>query len=347
MNTRMYLAAEKDFACHSVDFEWWYADGVFDNGYHFSCMVYFGSPLGHNPNARLVTITVIPPGGGMKVAIVHNRLEDTFASTSAFDVKSGECSLGGRSPTYRVRLCGDDIAGSAMKVDLTYKQVVPGVRQPPDGCIVGRAQEPRTGVYLTHVLRPRFDVAGKIRLGNEEIAVKGVGYMDHQWGMGKLMDIMGGINWGRHHLPNCTVAYWDAYLGPAFGNQRHKQLWVFHGRELVEYNQQDFYVDVLEVKPLDLMNPLCAIHKKRVLLFDGATIQGTITEHIREIMIPPGIPVFNWYYNELLADCEADLVVEGEKIKGALPCPSIVEMNAKRFGEETFPEVGSDMIKRR
>ena len=309
MDAQLYSTKSKDYAFHSQEWEWWYFDGVFDNGYQIAACWFFGNPATRVPEDRFIQFMIHDPDGNPVAAMPRFPLNRTFASTETCDVKMGDNRIYGDAPQFELHFRSGD-----MGADLSYKNVTQGVREPPDGIQVGRAQDPCTARYLGWVIYPRSTVTGKLIVAGKEISVKGEGYQDKNWGNGLLGDHFDHWYWGRLHFPNLTLAYWDGQQSPANGNQRFKRLWVLKGEKLIEYSKDSIYTEAADLQtelPSNYVFP-----QTLVLAIDGIRIKGTVTQRFRHWMVgPPLVLPGRSCYVRWLADCEAKLEVDGEKVE--------------------------------
>jgi len=62
-NPELYKPAHKNNAFHSVPYEWWYFDCVFDNGYALWSIWFCGNPGNRNPEERSLEFCIADPDG--------------------------------------------------------------------------------------------------------------------------------------------------------------------------------------------------------------------------------------------------------------------------------------------
>jgi predicted secreted hydrolase len=187
-----YRPTKEDDGFKGAPYEWWYADGVFDNGYSMrwlGFMGYPGKPL--NPELRHVMFVICDPHGNLSEAFPYFPMGKTAASTQGCDVRFGDTSFRGEAPRFELNFHDGDTGA-----DLVYENVTQGVQEPPDGCFIGRMQVPSTERYLTDSIYPRSRVTGKLIVGGKEIKASGEGYIDHQWGNAPIPEILQFHFWG-------------------------------------------------------------------------------------------------------------------------------------------------------
>jgi len=319
-NPEFYRPREKDQAFHPQPGypdaqQWWFHDGVFDNGYCMELMFH----LTHTRAS--IWFHVCDPDGNVIHVVLFFHPSVVVASTETHYVKIGDNCMQGKYPRYELHFrCGD--AGA----DLVYECITQEFMEPPDGVFVGREQCPATPVYFALVFRPRCRVTGKLILGGKEIPVQGEGHGDHQWtnvGVEKLPSYY--WYYGRIYLPGHTIVWWDTQLNQTFGYQRAKWLWVFKGEKLFEYlRNADLYVETSDLE-IDLESGV-PFPRKTVLILDERRIKGTATYTRQRIIenipsggfdyLTPSGPRTGWRrYIRCLSQCHSKFEIDGETIE--------------------------------
>lgn len=182
-------------------FEWWYYDATFDDGTSATVALYAASMFTRRG----------PPG---VLVNVLDRSGKSHTSYAAFPDAPptygapGEIAVG-RSSAKRladgrvhVSARGQTEDGDPLAVELTFTPRMPGFK-------VGTGEVRFDGkVALGWVVpMPRADVEGTVRVRDEERAVKGFGYHDHNWGELSLTNTMGHWYWGRVATEDLTAVY--------------------------------------------------------------------------------------------------------------------------------------------
>jgi hypothetical protein len=169
------------------------------------------------------------------------------------------------------------------------------------------------------IAMPRAKVTGTLTLAGEKIPIKGLGYHDHQWGSVHLVEgvmlqdghIFEYWYWGRIHLPDYTLIYWDGQLRAELGSDRFKRLVVLKGEKLVEYLTGGIYMDVAEIVTDELTG--IDYHRMLVMTVNSDTVNGQLimkpTADLGKFCFPP-----RGGYIRYVCDGEAKLEVLGKKI---------------------------------
>lgn len=314
-NPDFYKPAPKDNAWHCAPYEWWYFDAVFDNGYALWSNWYCGYPgTTKDPEHRSVDVCISTPDGMTIQMQPIFPLHETSASTKTCDGKWGENYARGGHPRWEIHF-----RGAQGGLDLVYENVTQGVREPPDGCFIGRIQEPRTDTYWTHVIHPRSKVSGKLIVGGNEIPVKGEGYTDHQWGNISLFDTFQWWYWGHIYLPNHTIQFFDGDFAEKWGYQRFKRMWLLKGEKAIDYVKDGIYTEASEIE----MEPLMRISyaRKLVQTFDTPMMYGTVTHRMKHFVRYPAPNCLGpegtspRAYMTWVCECDAKLEIDGQKVE--------------------------------
>ncbi|MFX1400110.1 MAG: lipocalin-like domain-containing protein [Promethearchaeota archaeon] len=183
-------------------FEWWYFDARLDNGY---MAVGFFRAKHERTGKTGVEITIYKPNGEKIQKIFNYRRSDLKASKENANVRIGNNYikvdyLSQELPIYEIFLDEDDLG-----IHLIYKPKLRGW-MPGEGF----TEFGTLGQFGWSVAIPRAEVEGKIKLNNEEIAVKGIGYHDHNWLTFNLVRVVQYWYWGRIYSENFTIIY--AYI---------------------------------------------------------------------------------------------------------------------------------------
>lgn len=313
-NPKLYKPADKDNAYHSAPYEWWYFDGVFDNGYSIWTIWFTGNAGNRNPEGRSLEFCLADPNGMVTQLTPEFPLHETSASTKKCDATWGGNYVRGRYPKFEVHYRGDGVG-----CDLVYENTTQGVREPPDGCFLGRIQEPRSASYWTHVIHPRSKISGYLIVGDEKIPVKGEGYFDHQWGNMNLYEAFEWWYWGRIYLPKHTIQYFDGDHSEKWGHQRFKRVWLFKGAKPIDYMKDGIYTGASDIDVVPIMRITYA--RNLLQTFDGEKISGTVTHKMKHMVRPLGLlgmgPEGSQPPNYMawVCECNAKLEIDGEKIE--------------------------------
>jgi hypothetical protein len=152
-------------------FEWWYFDGLFDDGTVF--VVWFGDNWLYGSHKRAVSIDLTPPGKPTRHIVRTFDDPGAFSSDHA-DVQLGPHSFKGDLETYAIHVDATDTGG--VGCDLTLRRRVASYR-PGTGYI-----EAGDRFFAWLVAVPEGAVAGTLTADGVTRQVTGSGYHEHNWG---------------------------------------------------------------------------------------------------------------------------------------------------------------------
>jgi hypothetical protein len=171
-------------------FEWWYFDAHLDNGDHFVVM-YSLNDTRLKPRKPSVRLNIYPQGQTDIWKIKEYSEQDVSVSYDKCDVHLDD---------QYCKDCGDHyeiytmIDGSGAKLKLN-KRNHPFTTEGVDFPL------PWT------VAVPSGEIEGELYKNGETIAVKGVGYHDHNWGEKSLAGAFKNWYWGKVHTPDISIDY--------------------------------------------------------------------------------------------------------------------------------------------
>jgi predicted secreted hydrolase len=188
--------------------EWWYFDAMFDNGYSIQLNVRFLSII-KNRFALIYKRTDIYKDGKL---IKHYRkrysLKDYDASKEIPCVK-----LDGKEV---IKGFVDKKTGNLM-YDLSFEIENTSANLRFKSCTKGwKGTNPGGDGWA--VIIPRAEVNGKIKVNDEEIDVKGIGYHDHNWDVRySATQNNHGWFWGKIYSNNFTITWATIYKNKEIG----------------------------------------------------------------------------------------------------------------------------------
>jgi hypothetical protein len=210
---KLHLATTPaDFAAHGVgqkvavwedgrrtarsadSFEWWYFDGLLDDG--TVVVVWFGDNWFYGSHKRAVTLELTPPGKPTR------RIMRTFDEPGAFatdhaDIKIGPHEFKGDLDTYSIHVDAAETGG--IGCDLTLRRRVASYR-PATGYI-----EAGTQYFAWLVAVPDGSVTGTLIADGVTRQVTGSGYHDHNWGDVSPAKLFDNWWWGRGRSGDQTI----------------------------------------------------------------------------------------------------------------------------------------------
>ncbi len=191
-------------AVHAIDhknyFEHWYFDAKLEDGHVVVGFLQAAELITRKPGVEL---HVYKPDGEKLSVVKGYKDSDVSTSTEKCDVRVGknrayaEWPEGGGLPVHHVYLAEED-----MEFDLTYRNVLPGWK--PGG---GMTKYGDTEFFAWVVPSPRAEVEGTVKFGGKTMQVRGVGYQDHNWGVGDMKRIIDFWYWGRIYGEDFTLLY--------------------------------------------------------------------------------------------------------------------------------------------
>ncbi|MFX0004316.1 MAG: lipocalin-like domain-containing protein [Candidatus Hodarchaeota archaeon] len=182
--------------------EWWYFDARLDNGY---TVVGFFRAKHERTGKTGVEITIYKPNGEKIQKVIDYHHSDLRASQDLPNVQIGGNYIkvdyaNQELPIYEIFLDEGEYG-----LNLKYTAQVHGWK-PGKGYIeFGKSNQ-----FGWVVALPRADVKGTIKVNNETIQVKGVGYHDHNWLNFNFAMIIDYWYWGRIYSDNYTAIF--AYI---------------------------------------------------------------------------------------------------------------------------------------
>ncbi|MHA1255882.1 MAG: lipocalin-like domain-containing protein [Promethearchaeota archaeon] len=183
-------------------FEWWYFDSRLEGGY---TAVGFFRAAHERTGKTSVEIMIYTPDGERLQENVNYKRSDMKVSREIPDVQIGHNYLkvdytNKDLPVYEIFLDEGNL-GLHLKFTAQVHGWMPGM---------GTTQFGDKGDFGWCVPFPRASIEGKIRIGEESIPVKGIGYHDHNWGNVNMVRYLEYWYWGRLYSENFTLCY--AYI---------------------------------------------------------------------------------------------------------------------------------------
>jgi len=182
--------------------EWWYFDARFDNGY--TVVAFFRAK--HERSGKTgVEITIYKPNDEKIQKVYDYKRSELKVSRELADIQIGKNFIkvdytNEKFPIYEIFLDEGEFG-----LHLKYTAEVPGWMPGK-----GYTKFGELGVFGWVVPLPKAKVDGTIKVHNETISVKGMGYHDHNWITLNMIKILNYWHWGRIYSENLTVVY--AYI---------------------------------------------------------------------------------------------------------------------------------------
>ncbi len=182
--------------------EWWYFDARLDNGY--TVVAFFRAK--HERSGKTgVEITIYKPNDEKIQNVYEYKRSDLKASHELADIQIGKNYIkvdysNEKFPTYEIFLDEGEFG-----FHLKYTAEIPGWMPGK-----GYTKFGNLGEFGWVVPLPKAKVEGTIKVHDETISVKGMGYHDHNWITLNMIKIVNYWHWGRIYSENYTVVY--AYI---------------------------------------------------------------------------------------------------------------------------------------
>ena len=224
-------------------FEWWYFDGLLDDGTVLAVVFRDNWPYGsHN---RAVSIDLTPQGKPTRVILRTFDDPGAFASDHA-DIQIGPHSFKGDLETYAIHVDATETGG--VGCDLTLHRRVASYR-PATGYI-----EAGDKFFGWLVAVPEGAVTGTLTADGVTRQVTGSGYHDHNWGNVSPANLFDNWWWGRGRSGGYTIIASDLHGTAAVGGTRIPLFFVGDAHQ-VQVNAYGSDVSAVEGGPVRHPDP--------------------------------------------------------------------------------------------
>jgi hypothetical protein len=190
-------------------FEWWYFDGLLDDG--TVVVVWFGDNWLYGSHKRAVDIELTPPGKPTRRIMRTFDDPGTF-STDHANIQIGPHSFKGDLQTYLIHVDAAETGG--VGCDLVLHRRVASYR-PATGYI-----EAGDKFFAWLVAVPEGAVTGTLTEDGVTRQVTGSGYHDHNWGNVSPADLFDNWWWGRGLSGGHTIIASEIHGKDAVGGTR-------------------------------------------------------------------------------------------------------------------------------
>jgi hypothetical protein len=213
-------------SAHKSAFEHWYFDARLEDGRMLVGFLQSSELMTKKPGVEL---HVYNPDG------TRHEVRRPYAA-SALQLSDERCDVrvahnyarviepqGGGLLSHQVYLREDGI-----EFDLRFDSEVP-MWQPGKGYTSYGADD----FFAWVVGAPRARVTGTVKVNGEQTQVRGVGYHDHNWGVGTMAKIVDHWYWGRIYAEDLTCIYAMVFTTERYGRQVSKPFMVAQGAEVL------------------------------------------------------------------------------------------------------------------
>jgi hypothetical protein len=252
-------------------FEWWYFDGLLDDG--TVVVVWFGDNWFFGSHNRAVTMELTPPGKPTRRVMRSFEEPGSFSSESA-DIKIGPHQFKGDLDTYSIHVDSAETGG--IGCELTLRRRVASYR-PATGYIEAGK---RFFAWLVPV--PEGAVTGTLTADGVTWEVTGSGYHDHNWGNVSPAKLFDSWWWGRGRSGEHTIIASEIHGKSAVGST-NIPLFFIGDEHQVEVNA--FGSDVSTIKGDPVRHPDSS-HKRPIgsgisfITADGSRAEFKISDHL-------------------------------------------------------------------
>jgi hypothetical protein len=252
-------------------FEWWYFDGLLDDG--TVVVVWFGDNWMFGSHKRAVDIELTTPGKPTRKVMRTFDAPGSFASDRA-DIEIGPNSFKGDLDIYSIHV--DPAGTGGVGCDLTLRRRVASYR-PATGYIEAGAQ-----YFAWLVAVPEGLVTGTLTADGVTRQVTGSGYHDHNWGNVSPARLFDNWWWGRGRSAGHTIIASDIH-GKSVVGGASIPLFFIGDEARVEVNAFGSDVMTIEGGPVRHPDP----HHERLIgsgisfaTADGTRAEFKISDHL-------------------------------------------------------------------
>lgn len=175
-------------------FEWWYFDGLLDDG--TVVVVWFGDNWFYGSHKRAVNIELTTPGKPTRRIMRTFDAPGTFSRDQA-NIQIGPHSFKGDLQTYTIHVDATETGG--VGCDLTLRRRVASYRPATGYDFAGDK------FFAWFVAVPEGAITGTLTADGATRQVTGSGYHDHNWGNVSPADLFDNWWWGRARSGDHTV----------------------------------------------------------------------------------------------------------------------------------------------
>lgn len=214
-------------ATHRLAFEHWYFDARLDSGHTVVGFLTKRRPEQRSSADPSVELIIYSPDGTKRQVNASYPKADASFSSDDVEVTIGRnrawVDRSGSLPVHHVYLAEEDVV-----FDFTFHNEVPS-------WMPGRGEThygPRDHFGWV-VAAPRARVTGTLTMGGQTISGDGIGYSDHNWGVGDMKRIIERWHWGRLYTEKYSLLFANVLTQARLNNHRSAPLMLARGGEVV------------------------------------------------------------------------------------------------------------------
>jgi len=281
--------------------EWWYFDFSFDNGYKAVATLHYHNIflLPHQPTTQLF---VYPPDGPPKAKLWAARPgQENFAAKDRCYVKMGDLLAEDTGDSYHLKMIMKDLG-----VDLTIRNTLQGWKA--GSGLLWKSGQQETG-WVVPV--PRGNVEGILLVDGEPHSVRGMAYHDHNWGNFELEERFWGWYWGRIFDSTYTLIY--GWVIPNEGDQPIVSPFLLGKDNQVVLGADQINVTIEDARRDEQFGWDIPMRLRLRCQGEGIEVNGVLTTEriVETLKLPRGLNSYHYY--RLLATYQADITVDGHK----------------------------------
>lgn len=208
-------------------FEHWYFDARLDNGLIVVGFLTKRRPEDLPLSRPWAEITVYYPDGTHRQISQRYPAKATYFSAEKCSVRVGsnhaDVDFSGELPCYQVHFEEQDVV-----LDLKFQNEVPP-------WLPGKGENHfhKGEVFGWCVGAPRARVSGTVSIDGERSEVTGIGYADHNWGVGDMRKVIDKWHWGRLYADEYTLLYAVVATQEAYGSTQIKPVMLARGGKII------------------------------------------------------------------------------------------------------------------
>lgn len=195
-------------------FEWWYFDGILDDG--TKVVVQFLSKPGPyfklNGDHPSVKFTVTLPDGTKFHREPFFKAKETSMSKEKCDLRYGKHTVTGNLKDYTIHFEEMDGLGCDLKLHSLSSPYRPG------SAYFGFNDDDHYYTWLCVV--PRGELTGTLTINGKRQTVHGRGYHDHQWGSVNFHEVFNNWVWARQNYEDYSLLVFDMVAREEYGRKR-------------------------------------------------------------------------------------------------------------------------------
>jgi hypothetical protein len=193
--------------------EWWYFDAELHDG-SILALTYLTNPFFPASGELTPTLyaNLVLPSAEPISTISAIAAEEFAASRDGCDVRMGPNWVRGDLRRYELHAELPEFSA-----DLVFTGVLPPTRV---GTGLVRYGEDGRAYLGWLVPMPRATVEGTLTIAGETRSVRGTGYRDRNWGNVPFVDTLREWYWGRAHLGDYSIVFFELRTLPAYGEAR-------------------------------------------------------------------------------------------------------------------------------